>query len=212
VLKKLQSRVLKFVARAISIVGVEMKFVSSCRFAACCAPREMPTSTATFKSRRFVLSTMQSNTFAAHGVISPDGRRACYFSFSGVREPLGEEIEFKLRLIISYLHLVTIGADYTAMSYPKYAVPSLYDGSSRRTTPVVRGTYRCDTFVLDLFGFTNIPSGYGSYFMWGDSRGISWPLDSVISGDPQSWKTNINLLFTATTMLPPSVFVRIKTF
>lgn len=108
--------------------------------------------------------------------------------------------------------IFTIGADYTAMSYAKYAVPSLYDASSRRTTPAVRGTYRCDTFVLDLFGFTNIPSGYGSYFMWGDSRGISWPLDRVISGDPQSWKTNINLLFTATTMLPPSVFARIKTF
>lgn len=66
-------------------------------------------------------SSFALDNIAAHGVISPDGRRACYFSFSGVREPLGEEIEFKLRLIVPHLHLAlcnVLAIDFSSSTAP----------------------------------------------------------------------------------------------
>lgn len=50
-------------------------------------------------------SDFSLENIAAHGVISPDGRRACYFSFSGVKEALGDGVKFKLRLVVPHLHL-----------------------------------------------------------------------------------------------------------
>jgi hypothetical protein len=85
----------------------------------------------------------------------------------------------------------------------------MYDSYTMRYTPAQLGIYRCDTFVADIFEFTNTP--YGQYWMWG-TGGVNFPVEREIWNDPQSWKTNINLLFTATDPSPPTVYNRLKGF
>lgn len=133
----------------------------------------------------------------------------CYWqSNTSDRVPLGTRVAMVSRA----LQIQRIGADYTATAYAQYARPAMYDVATKQTTVATRGLYRCDTFVLDLFAMTNIPSGWDWRFMWGDSRGWGWYVDRTILGDPQSWKTSINLLFTATTMSPASIYERLKRF
>ena len=100
------------------------------------------------------------------------------------------------------------GAEYTFTSWPTSAIPRMYDQRNRQYYAAQRGTYRCDTFVLDIFGFTNTPNG--QYWMW--QTGVNFPVERVVTNDPQSWKTNINLLFTSTAVSPATIYNRIKTF
>lgn len=72
--------------------------------------------------------------------------------------------------------------------------------------------YRCDTFVLDLFAFTNIRRDYDCAYLWGDSRGTYWPIPRVITGDPLNWRNNISLPFSSTSRLPLTIYDRLKSF
>jgi DNA-binding CsgD family transcriptional regulator len=55
---------------------------------------------------------------AAHGVIEPDARRATYFSFSRMPEPLPPDIEVRLTLLAPYLHQVFCDLRALQMSPP----------------------------------------------------------------------------------------------
>jgi F5/8 type C domain len=103
-----------------------------------------------------------------------------------------------------------IGASYTvALPSARFAMPAMSQpGNPSASRPAVRGTYRCDVYMLDIFGFTSTPWGsYGS--MW--FTGTSFPVERVVNGDPPSWTTNIRSLHNGT-LLPSSIYDRFKAF
>lgn len=164
------------------------------------------------KKNSFDNFASRTNTWPSiHPNIPPFTIKSCYLSTcswqinANDRGILSTRIAMAARAYQIYL----TGADYTLSSYPTYAIPNLFDTKDRITTPSVRGKYRCDTFVMELFGFTD-DAGRNSLFYWGFSG--NWPLERVITGAPNTWKTNINLLFTATGIYPASIYNRIKTF
>ena len=106
------------------------------------------------------------------------------------------------------LQIRQIGATYTYTSYPTYAVPAIKDGVWTRLP--IRGNYRCDTFILDLYATTDIPDGYSDNFVWGSSQ--AFPYKKKITSSTPTWKNRMNTLFTATGVAPVIIYNRIKTF
>ncbi len=86
----------------------------------------------------------------------------------------------------------TIGASYTLTAFPTTAKPRKLDLYTGAYTPAVRGVYRCDTFILDLFSMTK--SSLSS-----ELDGTSVSPERLISGDNLTWVTNMNYLLYWTT-------------
>jgi hypothetical protein len=103
-----------------------------------------------------------------------------------------------------------IGAEYTVvLSKVRFALPEMSDPADRSAfRSAVRGVYRSDTYMLDVFGFTNTPNGpYGA--MW--YMGTGFPVERIVTGAPPSWTTNIRNLHQGI-ILSNSVYQRIKAF
>lgn len=50
------------------------------------------------------LEAFSLQNIVAHGVIAPDASQASYFSFSGVPEPFVDDLVFRLKAVIPYMH------------------------------------------------------------------------------------------------------------
>jgi len=101
----------------------------------------------------------------------------------------------------------TIGADYTITAYAASADPRMYDRLALKYYPAQRGTYRCDTFIADIFAFTWTP--YGNYRMPG--TGTYLRIERVTYHVPASWNVSMESLFQPGT-LPVTLYNRFKGF
>lgn len=126
--------------------------------------------------------------------------------FGGVNDRV--TVNSRLAIINRARQIRFIGATYTLTAFPTNALPRMLDVRTTTYTPAQIGTYRCDTYVLDAFSFTNTPNG--QYWMW--YTGTNFPVERVVTGDPQSWKNNINGLMNMPVILPATVYNRIQTF
>jgi F5/8 type C domain len=132
---------------------------------------------------------------------------SCYWNTNSV-----DRVTFDSRRAIAARaqQIRTIGANYTA-SLPsvRFALPAMSQpGDPGASRPAARGTYRCDTYLLDIFGFTNTPWGSNGA-MW--YMGTGFPVERVVSGDPSSWTTNIRNLHNGT-ILPLAIYEKFKAF
>ncbi|MEO5672287.1 MAG: hypothetical protein ABIR26_16490 [Ramlibacter sp.] len=93
-----------------------------------------------------------------------------------------------------------IGADYTLSAFGTSANPAMYDRNTRTYFPPVRGVYRCDTFVRDLFAFTYTPNG--AYWMPG--TGSYLRIERIPQNVPASWTADMQTLFQSTAFPSPS--------
>lgn len=113
----------------------------------------------------------------------------------------------RLAMVARAYQIQLIGADYTVFASSASADPRMYDRIYGKYYPALRGVYRCDTFVGDIFAFTSTPNG--QYFVPGSLSYLR--IERVTSNVPSSWNTNVGSLFY-TPVVPSTLYDRFKAF
>ncbi|HSV53283.1 MAG TPA: discoidin domain-containing protein [Burkholderiaceae bacterium] len=137
--------------------------------------------------------------------------RTCFIKFCFWRTNSSDRVLLESRRAIAARaeQIRAIGATYTLIpAKVQYALPEMSDPADRTAfKPAVQGVYRSDAYILDIFGFTNVPNG--PYWMW--YMGTNFPVERVVTGDPPSWATNIKNLHQGV-ILPLAIYQKIKAF
>ncbi|MEO5670734.1 MAG: hypothetical protein ABIR26_08600, partial [Ramlibacter sp.] len=112
----------------------------------------------------------------------------------------------RMALVQRAYQIQLIGANYTIFGSSVSADPRMYDRNSRVYYPAIRGTYRCDTYVGDIFAFAYTPNG--NYWV---TPGSNLRIERVTSNVPASWNTKMQSLFNVP-ILPATFYNRFKAF
>ncbi len=131
------------------------------------------------------------------------------FGGSGGSNPTHTTFDSRLALIRRAFQIMAIGASYTLTAAPTVALPTINRPSGQ--TGARKGVYRCDTFVLDLFAWIDIPTGSSENVMWSRINPSPLPFNRSITNAPVDWKNKMRTLFLGD-FLPVSIYNKMKSF
>lgn len=132
------------------------------------------------------------------------------FGGSGSTNPTYSTFDSRMALIRRAFQIMTSGATYTITTSPTMALPIINRPTGGQTSARA-GVYRCDTFILDLFAWIDIPAGGAANTMWNRISSSPLPFNRFITNQPNDWKIKIKNLITDD-YLPSAVHNRMKSF
>lgn len=133
-------------------------------------------------------------------------------SFGGSRSfPSTEDtLDARNAMIERAYQIQAIGANYTATPSVTFALPKIRTPSGR-IIKEIKGEYRCDTFIMDLFSWINSPNtSFGPKFSL--SNRVTLPYRRIVSNEPEYWRNQVSTLLDRGVYTPVSLYNTIKTF
>lgn len=107
--------------------------------------------------------------------------------------------------------IVQIGGEYTLTTSVRMAVPRMYEPNGSVWTQAKPGMYRCDTFVMDAFQYSDVWAGQ-EYMDPFTGNYIGYPVRRTTVDEMQPWRDKIHAMIWSPGWTPVQLYNRLKSF